>query len=88
MPMMGNELLAGGTGVSGGATLAGLRRAGEDFFFMRLFPACVSGPAKAAYSSVAATRLYAGVCSLRCQNLVAQVAQRFLTETRMLQRLA
>jgi hypothetical protein len=90
MPLMGNELLAGGTGVSGGATLAGFfrRRAGEDFFFMRLFPSCVSGPAKAAYSSVAATRLYAGVCSLRCQNLVAQVAQRFLTETRMLQRLA
>ena len=78
MPMMGNELLAGGTGVSGGATLAGFfrRRAGEDFFFMRLVPSCVYGSAKAR------------ACSLRCQNQAGWVPQPFLTETRMLQRLA
>jgi len=43
---------------------------------MRLFPACVSGPAKA------------GVGFLRCQNLVEWELQLFLTETRILQRLA
>jgi hypothetical protein len=52
------------------------RGAGEDFIFMRLFPSCVYGSAKAR------------ACSLRCQNLVASVAATLLTETRMLQRLA
>lgn len=44
MPTTGNVTLAGETEVSGGATLAGdLRRgAGENFFFMSLFPGVVS----------------------------------------------
>jgi hypothetical protein len=48
------------------------RPAGEDFFFMRLFPSCVYGSAKAR------------ACSLRCQNQAGWVPQPFLTETRML----
>jgi hypothetical protein len=45
MPTTGNETRTGETGGSGGATVAGFsrRRASEGFFFMRLFPACVSG---------------------------------------------
>jgi hypothetical protein len=45
MPTMGNETFVGEAEVSGGVTLAGFlrRRDGEDFFFMRLFPARSSG---------------------------------------------
>ena len=45
MPTMGNDTPAGGADIFGDATLAGLfcRRAGKDFFFMRLFHALERG---------------------------------------------